>query len=48
MKDDELAERIDYIRNQNARYEDGKEGVAAADGDFVQIDFSGTVDGKPV
>ena len=48
VKDDELAERIDYIRNQNARYEDGKEGVAAADGDFVQIDFSGTVDGKPV
>jgi len=48
VTDAELAERIGYIRDQNSKYEDAKEGVAAADGDFVQIDFSGTVDGKPV
>jgi trigger factor len=48
VQDADLAERIGYIREQNAKYEDAKEGAVAAEGDFVQIDFSGTVGGKPV
>ena len=36
------------LRTAYATYEDAKEGEEIADGDFAQIDYSGTVDGKPI
>lgn len=46
--DDKLAERIEQMRVQYAKYEDAKEDDKVAKGDFAQIDYTGTVDGKPI
>lgn len=48
VTDEALAERIAALRTAYATYEDAKEGEEIADGDFAQIDYSGTVDGKPI
>ena len=48
VEDSAVAEQIERLRAAYAKYEDAKEGEAVAAGDFVQIDYSGTVDGKPI
>ena len=48
VEDSEVAAQVERLRAMYAKYEDAKEGEAADDGDFVQIDYSGTVDGKPI
>ena len=48
VKDSEVDERIDQLRAAYATFEDGKEGDAAAEGDYVQIDYEGTVGGKKI
>ena len=48
VKDEDVTARVEQIRTQFATYEDAAEGTAAAEGDFVQFDYSGTLDGKPL
>ena len=48
VEDAAVQERVEAIRTAYSKFEDAKEGEIAADGDFVQIDYSGTVDGKPI
>ncbi len=48
VSDDTVKEQMDRLRTAYAKYEDAKEGEAVAEGDFVQIDYAGTVDGKPI
>lgn len=48
VTDEALGQRIEALRTAYATYEDAKEGEEIADGDFAQIDYSGTVDGKPI
>ena len=43
-----LVAQIKRLREAYAKFEDAKDGEAVVDGDFVQIDYAGTVDGKPV
>ena len=47
VKDETVNEQVERMRAAYAKYEDAKDGVVA-DGDFAQIDYSGTVDGKPI
>lgn len=48
VKDEEVEAQLKRLREACAKYEEAKDGETAADGDFVQITFSGTIDGKPV
>ena len=48
VKDDEVDKQVESLRAGYASYEDAKEGDAVSEGDFVQIDYSGTVGGKPI
>lgn len=48
VKDEAVADQLNRLRVAYAKYEDAKEGEAVQDGDFVQIDYSGTVGGKPI
>ena len=48
VKDEAVNEQLDRLRVAYAKYEDAKEGEAVSDGDFVQIDYSGTVGKKPI
>ena len=48
VPDDAVAAQIERLREAYARFEDSKEGDKAAKGDFVQIDYSGTIDSKPI
>ena len=48
VSDAEVEESLNRLRAAYASYEDAKDGEAASEGDFVQIDYSGTVDGKPI
>ena len=48
VKDEAVKEQIERLRVAYATYEDAKEGDAVSDGDFVQIDYSGTVGKKPI
>ena len=48
VEDAAVAEQIERLRAAYAKYEDAKEGEAASDGDFIQIDYSGTVGGKSI
>jgi len=48
VTDATVNEQLEHLRAAYAKYEDAKEGEAVADGDFVQIDYSGTVDKKPI
>ena len=40
--------QLESMRKMFAKYEDGKEGEAVGDGDFVQFDYKGTLDGQPL
>ena len=40
--------QVESMRKMFAKYEDGKEGDVVADGDFVQFDYKGTLDGQPL
>ena len=48
VEEQAVADQLARLRAAYAKYEDAKEGEAVADGDFVQIDYAGTVDGKPI
>lgn len=48
VKDAEVDEQVDRLRAAYATFENGKEGDAAAEGDYVQIDYEGTVGGKKI
>jgi len=48
VTDQQVADQLERLRAAYAKYEDAKEGETVADGDFVQIDYSGTVDGKSI
>jgi trigger factor len=48
VTDQQVTDQLERLRAAYAKYEDAKEGDTVADGDFVQIDYSGTVDGKPI
>ncbi|MGN0855652.1 MAG: trigger factor [Kiritimatiellia bacterium] len=48
VEDQAVADQIARLRAAYAKYEDAKEGETVAEGDFVQIDYSGTIGGKPI
>ena len=48
VKDDAVQAQLDHLRAAYATYEDAKEGETVSEGDFVQIDYSGTVGKKPI
>ena len=48
VKDDEVDKQIESLRTGYATYENAKEDDTVSEGDFVQIDYSGTVEGKPI
>ena len=48
VTDEQVKDQLERLRAAYAKYEDAKEGEAVADGDFVQIDYSGTVSKKPI
>ena len=48
VKDDAVQAQLDNLRAAYATYEDAKEGDTVSEGDFVQIDYSGTVGKKPI
>lgn len=48
VKDEDVASAVERMRVAYAKFEDAKEGEAVAEGDFVQIDYSGEIDGKPI
>ncbi len=43
VKDEAVQEQLARLRAAYAKYEDAKDGETVADGDFVQIDYEGTV-----
>lgn len=48
VSDDELNNTLADIRSSFAKYEEAPDGYAIKEGDFVQIDYKGTVDGKDI
>ena len=48
VKNEDVAAQVERIRANFAKFEDEKGDGAAAAGDYVQIDYAGTVDGKPI
>jgi trigger factor len=48
VKDEEVANAMNRMRMGCATFADAKEGEKAAEGDFAQIDYAGTVGGKPI
>ena len=48
VDDAAVADQLERLRAAYAKYEDAKEGDAVQDGDFVQIDYAGTVGGKAI
>ena len=48
VEDKAVEEQLQRLRTAYAKYEDAKEGETVAAGDFIQIDYTGTVDGKPI
>lgn len=48
VSDADVEDSLNRLRAAYASYEDAKDGEAASEGDFVQIDYAGTVDGKPI
>ncbi len=48
VSDETVQDHLNRLRMAYAKYEDAKEGEAVADGDFIQIDYAGTVGGKPI
>ena len=48
VDDAKIAERIEAMKVQFAKYEDAKEGDSVQTGDFAQIDYNGGIDGKSI
>lgn len=48
VEDSAVKDQMERLRAAYATYEDAKDGDAVAEGDFVQIDYEGTVDGKKI
>ncbi len=48
VTDADVEKSIASLRNVNSRFEDATEEKVAHEGDFVQIDYSGTIDGKSI
>ena len=48
VEDSAVESQLESMRKMFAKYEDGKEGDAVADGDFVQFDYKGEIDGQPL
>ena len=48
VEDSAVESQVESMRKMFAKYEDGKEGDVVADGDFVQFDYKGTLDGQPL
>ena len=48
VKDEDVTAQIEKFREYGASYEEAEEGYAVANGDYVQIDYSGTIDGKDI
>ena len=48
VEDAAVKDQIERLRAAYAKYEDAKEGEAVADGDFIQIDYEGTVGKKKI
>lgn len=48
VSDETLNSQLERMRKQCAKYKNAEPDAVAADGDFIQIDYSGTVDGKPI
>ena len=48
VKDEAVKDQLERLRVAYAKYEDAKEGDAVAEGDFVQIDYEGTVGKKKI
>ena len=46
--DDAVNEQVARLRTAYAKFEDAKDGETVQDGDFVQIDYAGTVGGKAI
>ena len=48
VSEETVQDHLGRLRTAYAKYEDAQEGEAVSEGDFVQIDYTGTVDGKPI
>jgi len=48
VEDKAVQDQLERLRTAYAKYEDAKEGEAVAEGDFVQIDYEGTVGKKKI
>jgi trigger factor len=48
VTDEAVDNQIENLRKAFAKFEDAKEGDAAAKGDYIQIDYKGTVKGKSI
>lgn len=48
VKDEMVEQQLEQFRTAFAKYEDAKEGETIGDGDFVNIDYTGTLKGKPL
>lgn len=48
VTDEAVDNQIESLRKAFAKFEDAKEGDAAAKGDYIQIDYKGTVKGKSI
>lgn len=48
VDDAAVNDQVERLRAAYAKYEDGKDGDSAGEGDFIQIDYDGTIGGKPI
>ena len=48
VSDEAVKAQLESLRAAYAKYEDSREGDAVAEGDFVQIDYEGSVGGKKI
>ena len=48
VEESAVEDQLGRLRKAYAKYEDAKEGEVVQDGDFIQIDYEGAVDGKAI
>jgi trigger factor len=48
VTDEQVAERVEAYRAAYAKYEEAKEDAVVGDGDFVNFDYKGTLNGQPL
>ena len=48
VEDAAVEEQLESMRKMFAKFEDGKDGETVGDGDFVQFDYKGSLDGQPL